>query len=202
MYINLGLFAKAQYLTLFKARFSIRRWCYVFFFMALYWLMWVIVAVGRALDHIFFPRFKEQPVRAPVFIVAPPRSGTTLTQKLMCLDDERFIYNALYQTIFPAVCFQRFFDGLVWLDRKVGRPMGRIVAWAEKKWFGGWDDMHKLRFDQPEEDDGFFVYTFLTEAIFLLFDACAAPEALLLTFHGREGLHVDRKISNWVRRRR
>lgn len=169
MYINLGLFAKAQYLTLFKARFSIRRWCYVFFFMALYWLMWVIVAVGRALDHIFFPRFKEQPVREPVFIVAPPRSGTTLTQKLMCLDEERFIYNALYQTIFPAVCFQRFFDGLVWLDRKVGRPMGRIVAWAEKKWFGGWDDMHKMRFNQPEEDDGFFVYTFVTEAIFLLF---------------------------------
>jgi hypothetical protein len=26
-----------------------------------------------------------------------------------------------------------------------------------------------MRFDQPEEDDGFFVYTFVTEAIFLLF---------------------------------
>src|SRR5262249_42410283 len=25
------------------------------------------------------------------------------------------------------------------------------------------------RFDEPEEDDGFFVYTFVTEAIFLLF---------------------------------
>ena len=169
MYINLGLFAKAQYLTLFKAKFSIRRWCYVIFFMALYWLMWVIVAFGRALDHIFFPGFKQQPVREPVFIVAPPRSGTTLTQKLMSLDEERFIYNALYQTIFPAVCFQRFIDALVWLDKKLGRPMGRVVGWAEKKWFGGWDDMHKMRFNQPEEDDGFFVYTFVTEAIFLLF---------------------------------
>ena len=29
--------------------------------------------------------------------------------------------------------------------------------------------MHKLRFDQPEEDDGFFVYSFVTEAIYLLF---------------------------------
>src|SRR5215510_693083 len=169
MYINLGLFAKAQYLTLFTAKFSIRRWCYVIFFMALYWLMWVIVAFGRALDHIFFPGFKQQPVREPVFIVAPPRSGTTLTQKLMSLDEERFIYNALYQTIFPAVCFQRFIDALVWVDKKLGSPMGRIVAWAEKKWFGGWDDMHKMRFNQPEEDDGFFVYTFVTEAIFLLF---------------------------------
>ena len=58
---------------------------------------------------------------------------------------------------------------LVWLDQHTGRCLAQLVAWAEKKWFGGWDDMHKMRFDQPEEDDGFFVYTFVTEAIFLLF---------------------------------
>ena len=29
--------------------------------------------------------------------------------------------------------------------------------------------MHRLRFDQPEEDDGFFVSSFVTEAIYLLF---------------------------------
>jgi hypothetical protein len=169
MYLNVSLFARAQFLTLFKARFSVRRWAYVLFFTVLYSIMWLIVACGRALDHVFFPGFKRQPMREPVFIVAPPRSGTTLTQKLMSLDEERFVYNALYQTIFPAVFFQRCFDALVWLDRKAGRPMGRVIGWAEKKWFGGWDDMHKMRFNQPEEDDGFFVYTFVTEAIFLLF---------------------------------
>ena len=169
MYINLNLFFKAEYLSLFKTRFSLRRWAYIFFFTVLYWLMWFIVVVGRALDHVFFPGFKQQAVRAPVFIVAPPRSGTTLTQKLMALDAERFVHNKLYQTIFPAVSFQRFFNGLVWLDQHTGRCFARLVGWAEKKWFGGWDDMHKMRFDQPEEDDGFFVYTFVTEAIFLLF---------------------------------
>ena len=169
MYVNLSLFAKAVSLSLFQTRFSVRRWAYVLFFTVLYWLMWLVVAFGRALDHLFFPGFKRQPLREPVFIVAPPRSGTTLTQKLMSLDEERFVYNALYQTIFPAVFYQRCFDALVWLDRKVGQPFGRIVAWAEQKWFGGWDDMHKMRFNQPEEDDGFFVYTFVTEAIFLLF---------------------------------
>ena len=169
MYIDLDLFARAQYLTLFKTRFSVRRWAYVLFFTCLYGVMWLIVALGRALDHVCFPGFKGQPVREPVFIVAPPRSGTTLTQTLMSLDEERFVYNALYQTIFPAVSFQRCFDALLWLDRKLGRPMGRIVGWAERKWFGGWDDMHKMRFNRPEEDDGFFVYTFVTEAIFLLF---------------------------------
>ena len=169
MYIDLNLFARAQYLTLFKRRFHPRRWAYVLFFTALYALMWCIVAVGRALDHLLFPGFKRQPVRQPVFIVAPPRSGTTLAQKLMSLDEDRFIHNALYQTIFPSVFYQRCIDALIRLDRRLGRALGRVVAWAERRWFGGWDDLHTLRFNQPEEDDGFFVYTFLTEAVFLLF---------------------------------
>lgn len=169
MYFNWQLFLRAERLALFGSPFRLRRWLYVLFFTVLFWMMWIVVAIGRALDHVFFPAFKNQPVKAPVFIVAPPRSGTTLTQKLMCLDCERFIFNSLYQTIFPAVAWQRFIDGAVWLDKRLGRPLGRVVERAEKTWFGGWDDMHKMRFDQPEEDDGFFVYTFVTEAIFLLF---------------------------------
>jgi hypothetical protein len=169
MYLNLDLFLKAECLSLFRTRFSLRRWAYIFLFTGLFWMMWLIIAFGRLLDHVFFPGFKRQPVRAPVFIVAPPRSGTTFTQKLLSLDEERFVHNTLFQTIFPAVSYQRFFAGLVWLDQHTGSCFARVVGWAEKKWFGGWDDMHKMRFDQPEEDDGFFVYTFVTEAIFLLF---------------------------------
>jgi hypothetical protein len=169
MYFHLGLFSRAIYLSLFKSPFKVRRLCYVAFFIALYAVMWVIVAFGRMLDHVLFPGFKRQPVDQPVFIVAPPRSGTTLTQKLLSLDTERFVYNKLYETIFPAVFYQKVFRGLVWLDQHTGRLAERLVSWAEKKWFGGWDDMHQMRFDQPEEDDGFFVYTFVTEAIFLLF---------------------------------
>ncbi|MRR32635.1 sulfotransferase, partial [bacterium] len=149
--------------------FSLRRWLYIVFFTGLFGFMWLIVAFGRALDHLFFPGFKRQRVQAPVFIVAPPRSGTTLTQKLLSLDTDRFVHNKLFETVFPAVTFQKFFRALVWLDRKTGGWAEKLVSWAERKWFGGWDDMHKMRFNEPEEDDGFFVYTFVTEAIFLLF---------------------------------
>ena len=169
MYVKLKLFRRALYLSLFKSRFSVRRWAYVLFFSALYWVMWVIVALGRAMDHVFFPGFRQQKIVEPVFIVAPPRSGTTLLQKLMSLDEERFVHVKLYQTIFPSVFYQRCFDGVVWLDRHTGRVLSRFAGWMEKTFFGGWDDMHKLRLNQPEEDDGFFVYTFVTEAIYLLF---------------------------------
>jgi len=169
MYINLQLFSKAVYLSLFATPFRFRRWAYVLFFTVLFWMMWLIVALGRAIDHLFFPGFRKQALREPVFIIAPPRSGTTLMQKLMSLDEERFVHNKLYQTIFPAVIYQRLFDAIRGLDRHTGRVLSRIIGWAERKWFGGWDDMHRMRFDQPEEDDGFFVYTFVTEAIYLLF---------------------------------
>lgn len=45
--------------------------------------------------------------------------------------------------------------------------------------------MHKMRFAEPEEDDGFFVYTFVTEAIYLLFPYVRALWGLALqtTFH-------------------
>ena len=112
MYTDFRLFAKAEYLAL-KPPVSLRRVAYVLFFSGLYWLMWVLVALGRACDHIFFPGFKKQEVRQPVFIVAPPRTGSTLTQKLMSLDSERFVYNTLYQTVLPAVTFQRVVDALL-----------------------------------------------------------------------------------------
>lgn len=169
MYFNGKLFRRALYLSLFRCPFSLRRWAYIAFFVTLYWVMWLIVAVGRALDHVLFPGFRRQAVAQPVFIVAPPRSGTTLTQKLMSLDEERFAHVKLYQTIFPSVCFQRCFDVVAWLDEHLGRPLTKIVGWMERTFFGGWDDMHKLRFNQPEEDDGFFVYCFVTEAVYLLF---------------------------------
>src|SRR5690348_11442085 len=98
MYINLNLFFRAEYLSLCKTRFTFRRWAYVIFFTLLYWLMWFIVAFGRMLDHLFFPGLRQQDVKEPVFIIAPPRSGTTITQKLMALDDERFVHAKLYQT--------------------------------------------------------------------------------------------------------
>lgn len=169
MYFNFRLFYKALHLSLIKSPFRLRRWVFVVFFVALFWGMWLIVALGRCLDHVFYRGFLTQVVREPVFIIAPPRSGTTFMQKLMALDEATFVHAKLFQTIFPAVIYQRMFAALARLDSCCGSPASRLIQLAEKKWFGGWDQMHKLRFSEPEEDDGFFVYTFVTEAIYLLF---------------------------------
>jgi len=169
MYFNYRLFLKAERLALFRAPFRFRRWAYVLLFSGLYLLFLALIILGRALDHVCFPRFRRQTVKEPVFIIAPPRSGTTLVQKLMGLDEQRFVHLKLYQTIFPSICFQRLIDFSSRLDRKVGGPIHKLISWCEAKCFGGWDEMHKLRLGQPEEDDGLFLYAFESEAIFLLF---------------------------------
>ncbi len=169
MYFNYRMFARAEYLALIRSPFSLRRWCYVLFFSGLFLLFLFLVLIGRGLDHLFFGAFRKQPVAKPVFIVAPPRSGTTLLQKLLSMDEERFSHLKMYQTILPAVSYQRLCNWLVQIDDKAGHPFGKLINWAEKKWFGGWDDMHKMRLNQPEEDDALFLYAFQSEAIYLLF---------------------------------
>src|SRR6476646_9879118 len=123
MYFNGKLFLKAEYLALFRQPFRFRRWAYVLLFSGLYLAFPALVILGRGLDHIFFPRFRRQRVKEPVFIIAPPRSGTTLVQNLLSLDDDRFVHLKMYQTIFPSVCYQRLFDTAIWLDRNLGSPV-------------------------------------------------------------------------------
>jgi hypothetical protein len=65
-------------------------------------------------------------------------------------------------------------------------------------------DGHSALERDPDDFDVVFAFPWPGEegVIFRLFDAYAAPEALLLTFHGREGLRLDRKTSSGVRGRR
>jgi hypothetical protein len=184
MYFNYKLFLKAERLALFRQPFRFRRWAYVLAFTGLFFMFLLVMLVGRSLDQILFRRFRRQKIEKPVFIIAPPRSGTTLVQNLLSLDEQRFVYLKMYQTILPAVSFQRLVAAAASADRLLGRPFEKTLAWCERKWFGGWDNLHKMRLNQPEEDDAPFLYAFESEAIFLLFPfvrelwAAGFPDAL------------------------
>ena len=169
MYFNLRGFLKALRLSLLQQPFQLRRWLYVLFFSALFLSFTAAVALARWLDTLLFPGFRKVEIRQPVFIIAPPRSGTSFLQKVLCQDEERFVYWKMYQTIFPSICFQKLADGLAWVDRLLGGAPRRLVDWCERKWFGGWDDLHRMRLDQPEEDGAVFLYAFASEAVFMLF---------------------------------
>lgn len=113
MFFNWRLFCRALRLSLFGEPFRLRRWAYVLGFSGLFLGFLGFVLIGRLLDRLLFPGFRRQPLKEPVFIIAPPRSGTTLTQNLLSLDAERFVHLKLYQTIFPSVTWQSLF-GWAW----------------------------------------------------------------------------------------
>jgi hypothetical protein len=169
MYINLGLTAKALYLSYLGRPFQARRWIIVTFFLLLLITFWIVVAIGRALDHLLYPGFRQQKIQKPVFIIAPPRSGTTFLQKLLAKNRNTFAPVLMYQTIFPSITIQKLIHTVAAASQQKSGLLSDISSWIERHCFGGWDGMHKMRFAEPEEDDGFFVYTFVTEAIYLLF---------------------------------
>lgn len=169
MFFNWRLFFRALRLSLFGQPFRLRRWAYVIFFTALFLAFLVFVWLGRLLDRVLFPGCRRQPVREPVFIIAPPRSGTSLTQKLLSLDADRFVHLKMYQTIFPSVTWQKLIALGARVDALVGSPLARCLGWCERRWFGGWDDLHKMRLNEPEEDDALFLYAFASEAVYMLF---------------------------------
>jgi hypothetical protein len=169
MYLNISLTSKALFQSYLGEPFRPRRWLITSFFLLLLSIFWGVVALGRALDHILFPAFRRQEIRRPVFIIAPPRSGTTFLQKLLARNREIFAPVLMYQTIFPSITLQKIILAFAGLSRRRDGFLGLLVTWVERRFFSGWDNMHKMRLAQPEEDDGFFVYTFVTEAIYLLF---------------------------------
>ncbi len=65
-------------------------------------------------------------------------------------------------------------------------------------------DGHSVLRRNPDDFDLVFAYPWpgSEEVIYRLFDAFAATDTLLLTYHGSEGMRVDRKSANWEHRRR
>lgn len=120
-------------------------------------------------DEVFFPAYREQPLNKPIFILANPRSGTTLLHRLMSLDEERFRSFKLYQTLFPSIIAEKFISGAAALDRAVGSPVAKFVGFAESALFAFWKGIHGVGFAKPEECVNLWLTTMLSPALYLFF---------------------------------
>lgn len=148
--------------------FSVRRFFVVFGFIAVVWLMASIRWVLQALDYVFFPKLKDFRAEDPVFVIANPRSGTTFLHRVLSLDDERFVVMKTWQTLFPSVTFYKLIAIWATVDGWVGRPLGRLLGYLERKWFGGWDGVHHVGWNAPEEEQFIFISTMLDPSAFMV----------------------------------
>ncbi|GAB4175458.1 MAG: sulfotransferase [Wenzhouxiangellaceae bacterium] len=139
----------------------------------LLWPLWMLIQLwhwlGFALDEVCFRGWRKVPVRSPLFVLGPPRTGTTALHRLLALDPESTTFT-LWEGLFGlSVTGRRVVRGLIRLDRVLGRPGGRLLSVFGRRLAGPLDQIHPLSLDAPEEDFLCFLPTmqcFLLVALF------------------------------------
>jgi hypothetical protein len=81
-------------------------------------LLRLVVAIGMALDHVFFPSLRKAKANRPIVLVGNPRTGTTFLQRL--LSDEGFGSGMeLFLMLYPSLTIQKLLKPLLPLLEKL-----------------------------------------------------------------------------------
>ena len=114
------------------------------------------INIGRALDGLFFPAYKKQPVRAPIVLIGNPRTGTTFMQRFLT-DNNIGAGMELFRMVYPSLLLQTILKPLL--------PILEAVSPAKYHK----PEVHATSLSKVETDDasmitrffdGFFVYGF------------------------------------------
>ena len=105
------------------------------------------------LEQIVFTLFVPLKPYPIIFIVGPPRSGTTRMHKLLAADIKTFSSMKLWEMFFaPAVSQKLILIVLGKIDSLFGAPLFRLVQFIEKVVFKNFNRIHKLGLFNVEED--------------------------------------------------
>ncbi len=117
-------------------------------FVVLQLLHWL----GFVLDDVFFRRWRDAEVREPLFVLGPPRSGTTHLHQVLSQDPETTTFQ-LWECLFGvSVVGRRLALAFAQLDNKMGRPVVRLTNWLAGPINKRMADVHPLALTAPEED--------------------------------------------------
>jgi hypothetical protein len=148
---------------------SPRRWMAHFSLLLLLSLWAFVNTVCLALDRLFFPGYRKVRIESPVFIVGNARSGTTLFHRLLCGDEERFVYFRTWEILFPSLLQKKLILALVAVFRRsFPRSFERLVAWEERQ-LQTLKAMHPIGINKPEEDEFLLLIPFASATLTVLF---------------------------------
>jgi len=125
-------------------------------FLPLFGAVQAIHWFGFLLDELFFHGYRKITVRKPVFVVGVPRSGTTFLHHVLAKDGQFTTFRTWECLFAPSVVERKICLGLAQVDKRLGRPFGRLLKGLEKHILGGLEDVHQMALDAPEED--YFVF--------------------------------------------
>ncbi|MEM1412626.1 MAG: sulfotransferase [Pseudomonadota bacterium] len=115
-------------------------------------LLLIYHAIGFALDELLFRGYRREPIEQPLFVLGPPRSGTTTVHEALA-EDSRYTTFSTWECLFGlSVTWRRFWMAVGRVDQRIGRPLGRLADTVTRWVAGGFDDIHPVDLKAPEED--------------------------------------------------
>lgn len=115
------------------------------------------VAIGQALDKVFFRRLSRTPIISPIIIVGNPRTGTTFLQRFLH-DSQVGVGQELWRMLYPSLTLQFFIRPLLPVLEKISPARHHSTV------------AHSTSLTSVETDDvslffryldGFFLYGFI-----------------------------------------
>jgi len=118
-------------------------------FLALQLMHWL----GFLCDECLFPAYRKIEVKAPVFVLGIPRSGTTFLHRALAKDRRQFTSFSTWEAILaPSITERKLIGLLKTTDRALGAPAHKLVKALLRAASGDFDDIHEVALGAPEED--------------------------------------------------
>lgn len=167
MLLNAGLLARQLAATLRPKlyptlRLGGRRIRFLVVFSVVFPLLWLTATVGMWLDNLLYPRHRKDDGKFPVFIIGNFRTGSTFLYRLLARDERTFTCTRTWELYFaPSVTQRRFWKGVFAVDALFGGPILRTLRDREERLLGE-VQLHRVRLEEPEEDEALFCYVWHT----------------------------------------
>lgn len=108
--------------------------------------------LGLLLDEVFFRGYRRVDIRQPLFVIGPPRTGTTHLHHVLATNPGTTTFRT-WECLFGVSVTARYVClGLGKLHRALGSPFAWLGRRLGRRLAGRLDDIHPVRMDDPEED--------------------------------------------------
>ena len=114
--------------------------------------IWLLSQSGWVIDKLLPSKVTTSSLSNSVFIVGHQRSGTTFLHRLLSKNTWAHSLN-LHEMLLPANSIQAMVSTVDSMDEYMGRPLRKWFTVLQSKMFGHLDNIHRVRFDEPEEDE-------------------------------------------------
>jgi len=180
-------------------RLTLKRIGWLLLVYTVYPLWQLLIWTGLWLDELFFPGYHDVRVKAPVFIIGNPRSGTTFLQRLMAEDAQTFTSMKTWELLLaPSITARRVFEALAAVERRIGKPLRKPLLRLQRRWQKA-NVVHKVALRAPEEDEYLLIHIFSTLKVWTF--AAMLEEAQRYTYFDEQmSAREKQRIQRFYRR--